>query len=83
MQFADSEGNIAAGALIQTNVTFFVLCFSVFREILKGKKIVSCDRLLCLHFLKGLPPRFYFISKKYHISFCKRGFATACNMKNP
>jgi hypothetical protein len=43
MQFADSAGNIAVGALIQKNTLSFCILrifLSVFREIMKGKGLI-------------------------------------------
>jgi hypothetical protein len=67
MQFADSAGNIAAGALIQTN-TFSFYIFRIFRIFSeKGKEFfhVMHMQTLMLHYLKGLLAPFCFRSKRY------------------
>jgi hypothetical protein len=88
MQFADSAGNIAAGALIQTN-TF---SFCVFRIFLlfstRGKELfhVTHMQTLMLHYLKGLFVPFCFRSKRYQIPFCnvQKGIRYRMqNRKNP
>jgi hypothetical protein len=55
MQFADSAGNIAAGALIQTN-TFFLYFQNFFILSERGKELfhVTHMQTLMLHYLKGL-----------------------------
>ncbi len=57
MQFADSAGNIAGGALIQTNTLLFctLRLFSVFREILEGLGLFHVKHMptVILHYLKG------------------------------
>ncbi len=72
MQFADSAGNIAAGALIQIN-TFSFCIFRIFLLFSKrGKELfhVMHMQTLMLHYLKGLLPPFCFRSKRYRIPFC-------------
>jgi hypothetical protein len=85
MQFADSAGNIAAGALIQT-ITFSFCIFRIFLIFSeRGKELFHVTHMqsLMLQFLKGyLPP---FVSDLKGIGFlfavCKRGLDTACKTK--
>jgi hypothetical protein len=72
MQFADSAGNIAAGALIHTN-TFSSCIFRIFLLFSeRGKELFHVTHLqtLMLHYLKGLLAPFCFRSKRYQIPFC-------------
>ncbi len=67
MQFADSAGNIAAGALIQTK-TFSICIFRFFLLFSdRGKELfhVTHMQTLMLHYLKGLLAPFSFRSKRY------------------
>ncbi len=65
-------GNIAAGALIQTNTFSFCIfrIFLLFSE--RGKELfhVTHMQILMLHFLKGLLAPFCFRSERYRIPFC-------------
>ncbi len=88
MQFADSAGNIAAGALIQTN-TFSLGVFRIFLLFsARGKELfhVTHMQTLKLHYLKGLLVPFCFRSKRYQIPFCnvQKGIRYRMqNRKNP
>jgi hypothetical protein len=88
MQFADSAGNIAAGALIQTNTFSFCIfrIFITFSE--RGKELLHVTHMqsLMLHYLKGLLAPFCFRSKRYWIPFCSvpKGIRYRMqNRKNP
>jgi hypothetical protein len=87
MQFADSAGNIAAGALIQTN-TFSFCIFRIFLPFSeRGQELfhVMHMQTLMLHYLKGLIVPFCFRSKRHLIPFamCKRVLLldTACKIE--
>ncbi len=72
MQFADSASNIAAGALIQINLLFF-LHFHNFSSVLERSwkvKIVCLCLAITNTYLKGLVSSFCFNSKRYQIPFC-------------
>jgi hypothetical protein len=72
MPFADFAGNIAAGALIQTN-TFSFCVFRIFLQFTeRGKELfhVTHMQTLILHYLKGLLVPICFRSKRYQIPFC-------------
>jgi len=85
MQFADSAGNIAAGALNQTNTFSFCIfrIFLLFSE--RGKELfhVTHMQILMLHYLKGLLAPFVSGLKCIGFLFavCKRGLDTACKIE--
>jgi len=85
MQFADSAGNIAAGALIQSNTFSFsiFITFLLFTERGKELFLVMHMQTLMLHHLKGLLASFSFRSKRYLIPFCsvQEGLDTACKIE--
>ncbi len=72
MQFTDSAGNIAAGALIQTNTFSFCILriFLLFSERGKALFHVMHIQTLMLHYLKGLLASFCIRSKRYWTPFC-------------
>ena len=89
MQFADSAGNIAAGALIHANTLFYFIFpeFSFFlQRDSQRQRFVSCNRhmqSLMLHYLKGLLAPFCLSSKRYKIPFCNLPKVISYRMQNP
>jgi hypothetical protein len=84
MQFADSAGNIAAGALINT-YTFSSCIFRIFLLFSeRGEELfhVTHMQTLMLHDLKGLLAPFCFRSKRYQIPFCNVQKGTRYRMQN-
>ncbi len=85
MQFADSTGKIAAGALIQINTFLSVFSenFLLFSE--RGKELfhVTHMQILILHYLKGLLAPFVSGLKGIGFLFamCKRVLDTACKIE--
>ena len=81
MQFADSAGNIAAGALIQTNTSSFCIfrISLIFSEKEKELFHVTHMQTLMLHYLKGLLSPFVSGPKGIGFLFamCKRVLDTA------
>jgi hypothetical protein len=86
VQFADSAGNIAAGALINTNSLSFriFIIFLLFSERFRGLSHVTGTCKNLLQNMKGLLTSFCFSSKTYTvICFCnmKNRIATACTIE--
>jgi hypothetical protein len=85
MQFADSAGNIAAGALIQTNTFSFCISiiFLLFSERSKELFHLTHMQTLMLHYLKGLFASFVSDLKSigFLLAMCQRGLNTACKIE--
>ncbi len=70
MQWANSAGNIAAGAIILTNIVFSEI-FSVFREILKDLfHVTGTSKHQCYSIWKGWLP--HFVSALKWMQYAKR-----------
>ena len=89
VQFADSAGNIAACALIQTNTLYYGIFWkfsSVFIEIIRGRglfHVTATCKHLCYIVWKGYLPPFDPALKgiKFPFAACKKGLETACKIQ--